>query len=216
MDSNNHGLDFTGQTPNGLYSLTEVGVTPIFHSMPGKYAFGYVSWRMPDTQRSGSSYKSRYDFYFQCDQMLYRAPASVEKKMASLDWIYSDSDIDHETSHLNNQGLFWFSWLNFAPSYNNKMPLYYQTGTAYKGLIPNRELDQIILGIGYGNYNGYQTSNQGGNSTYTYEGVFEADYRVQVTPWAYLQPYLQYIIHPGGTASTPNATVVGLNTAISF
>ena len=43
---------------------------------------------------------------------------------------------------LNEQGLYFFSLINFAPKYNNPLPFYFQTGLVYKGIIPGRDQDQ--------------------------------------------------------------------------
>jgi porin len=57
-----------------------------------------------------------------------------------------------------------------------------------------------------------------------YEAVIEVTYQAQVTQWLAVQPFFQYIIHPGGNAADPNdpgsaignATVFGLRTAVTF
>ena len=48
------------------------------------------------------------------------------------------------------------------------------------------------------------------------EGVLEFSYRIQVNKWAYVQPDLQYIIRPGGTGLTQNATVLGFQLGVTF
>ncbi|MFG0290635.1 MAG: carbohydrate porin [Rhodopirellula sp. JB044] len=40
------------------------------------------------------------------------------------------------------------------------------------------------------------------------EWVYELEHRVQVSPAFYLQPAIQYIVHPGGTGNMPNSTVM--------
>jgi len=53
---------------------------------------------------------------------------------------------------LNDQGLRWLSFFNFAPSYNNAMPFYFHTGLIYKGLIPGRDQDQTGVAFALGNH----------------------------------------------------------------
>jgi porin len=48
----------------------------------------------------------------------------------------------------------------------------------------------------------------------TYEAVLEFDYRLQVTKFAYVQPFLQYLIRPNGTGLVENATVLGLQMGV--
>ena len=55
-----------------------------------------------------------------------------------------------------------------------------------------------------------------------YEAVVEATYQATVARWLSVQPFFQYIFHPGGNALDPdnpnvaikNATVVGLRIAL--
>ena len=42
------------------------------------------------------------------------------------------------------------------------------------------------------------------------------DYRFQVNRWAYIQPFIQYLIRPGGTDSVANATAIGVHMAVQF
>jgi carbohydrate-selective porin OprB len=49
----------------------------------------------------------------------------------------------------------------------------------------------------------------------SWETVLEINHRVNLTPWLYLTPDLQYIFNPGG-GGIPDALVVGLETAITF
>ena len=47
-----------------------------------------------------------------------------------------------------------------------------------------------------------------------YELALETFYQWQLTPWAFLQPDVQYIVHPGG--AYPNALVGALRLQINF
>jgi porin len=55
-----------------------------------------------------------------------------------------------------------------------------------------------------------------GGASYMSQSNLEATYRIQVTPWWYVQPDFQYIINPGATSSIKNAVVLGLSTSIAF
>jgi porin len=48
------------------------------------------------------------------------------------------------------------------------------------------------------------------------EIALEWTYRAVLMPWLALQPDFQYIIHPGGLISRPNAVVIGLRSEIGF
>ncbi len=43
----------------------------------------------------------------------------------------------------------------------------------------------------------------------TYELVFEWNYKIQITKFAFVQPDIQWVIKPGGTGNIPNTLVLG-------
>ena len=79
------------------------------------------------------------------------------------------------------------------PSDNNPLPFYFHTGLVYKGLIPQRDQDQIGVAFAYGNYSYYKqiADESRGRTAQIYEAVLEFDYRVQVNKWFYAQPVIQ-------------------------
>lgn len=203
----NHGLFFAGYGPepdeNGLYFLAETGVTPAIgpDKLPGKYAFGTIYWGLQNRTFGGGYNDQKYTFYWQADQMLFRESSGGGKSSPS------------------KQGLYAFTFFNYAPEYNNAMPFYFHLGMVYKGLIPTRDTDQLGAAFGYGNYSYDKivAENEAGNSVHqTYEAVMEIDYRFQVTRFAYVQPFWQYIIHPGGAGLTSNANILGLHFGVTF
>lgn len=244
-ESSNHGLYFAGNPGNnGLYFLAEAGVTPkIGHSqLPGKYAFGSIYWGEKNNSFSGGSNDGRVAFYWQTDQMIFREPeAEVEilvgKGHSGRESVAVSTDTaphEHEpltdreygpmlgpkkTRNDGTQGLYGFTFFNFAPAYNNSMPFYFQTGAVYKGLIPGRDFDQLGAVFGFGNYSNdkIQAENAAGIDVHqTYEAVVEVDYRIQLNRWAYVQPFWQYIIRPNGTGQTGNLNIFGLQMAVNF
>ena len=50
----------------------------------------------------------------------------------------------------------------------------------------------------------------------TYERVLEFDYRIEVNKWAFVQPFLQYLIYPSGTGLVQNYTLLGLHLGVEF
>lgn len=201
---NNHGLYFAGYGPdpslNGLYALGEVGITPKFGSakLPGKYAFGAIYWGLENEGFCGGQYDQKFTFYWQADQMLFREPGQDEK---------------------GKQGLSAFTFFNFAPAYDNLMPFYFHAGLVYQGLIPGRDTDQLGVAFGHGLYSEekiHADNAAGRNVHQTSEAVLEADYRLQVTRFAYVQPFWQYVIRPGGTGLTTNANIFGLHFGVIF
>lgn len=228
-NQNNHGLFFAGAQPpnrNGLFWLTETGFTPKIgpSKLPGRYAAGFMYWGLENESYFGTPYDQKLLFYWQADQMLYREPSpeapaplakgpSDGKSMAG-----AKEAVTPGKPKLNDQGLYFFSLINFSPKYNNPEPFYFQTGLIYKGLIPSRDQDQLGVAMAYGNYSYYKqlADAADGRPVQTYEAVIEFDYRVQVTKWAYVQPVVQYLIRPNGTGLVPNATVIGMQLGVTF
>ena len=208
--SSNNGLMFQGYTPdpsqNGFFFMGESGFTPKIgpDKLAGRYAFGTYFYE-EDNPQFGTS---KYGFYWQADQMLYREPSGGEK--------------------LSDQGLSLFSLATFAPNgYNNNYPFYFQSGLVYEGLIPSRDRDQLMFGIAFGQYSDKvqdaarnnknkktkksQPLPVPGNTTF-----LEAGYRIKVSGWSYVQPFVQYIVQPNGTTAVANATILGLFIGTEF
>ena len=87
------------------------------------------------------------------------------------------------------------------------MPLFLNIGLVYTGVFDVRPKDQLALGGIYGRFGQDAIEFQGAN--FGYEVVIELTYRFNFTNWFFLQPDLQYIIHPFGGS----AQLAGTNTA---
>ena len=59
---------------------------------------------------------------------------------------------DNETQTLGSRSLFLQPVYLLAPKYNNILPFYFHTGLVYKGLIPTRDNDQLMVAFGFGQY----------------------------------------------------------------
>jgi porin len=228
----NHGLFFAGAQPpdrNGIFWLTETGFTPKIgpSKLPGRYAAGLIYWGVENTSFFGQPYDQKLLFYWQADQQLYREPSPEAAPALVIppadgksvaDGKNIQETVKSSKPKLNEQGLYFFSLINFAPKYNNALPFYFQTGLVYKGLIPGRDQDQLGVAFAYGNYSYYKqiADEQRGRTTQVYEAVLEFDYRIQVNKWFYAQPVLQYIIRPNGTGLVENATVLGFQLGLIF
>jgi len=230
LATGNHGLYFEGARPasrNGLYFIGETGVTPKLGEakLPGKYAFGGIYFGLDNRSFFGTPYQGRYAFYWQADQMVYREPPPTEAPVYAKSKSAQKSVLkevkaltEPPTPTLSDQGLYFFSFFNYAPKYNNRMPFYFHTGLVYKGLIPGRDQDQTGIAFGYGNYSYYKqlADRSAGRPTQSYEAVLEFDYRIQATDFVYVQPYIQYLIRPNGTGLTENATILGFEMGVDF
>lgn len=189
-DSDNNGLMFRGiDGENGLFALGEAGVTPRIgpSKLPGRYAFGGYYYG-EDNKEYGTS---KYGFYWQADQMVFREPSSNADK-------------------LSEQGLRLFSLFVATPAYNNRYPFYFQSGLVYEGLVPTRDKDQLMAGIAFGQYSG---DTQPGRTSTT---LLEAGYRVKINGWAFVQPFAQIFAQPNGTDRIANACILGLFMGVDF
>lgn len=219
-DPLNHALSFQGYASdpslNGVYSLNEIGLRPEFgpEKLPGKYAAGVIYWGVERKGFDGVPYDGNWQFYWQLDQQLFR-----EKPIAPRDQPLSRGK---QTSSVkpkaDEQGLYWFSTLNFAPPANNQMQFYALGGLIYKGLIPGRDKDQAGLALAYGNYSFEAAKVDRAKETdpRNYTAVLEFDYRIQVNRFAYVQPLIQYIMNPGARGNVPNDLLLGVHFGINF
>jgi len=234
----NHGLAMAGYGPdssrNGLMAVAETGWTPKFgeSKLEGKYAVGGYYFGVDTVSTNGTQVDGQYGFYFQADQMLYRepspepaplakGPSDGKSVVAKTDGKSFKQPVPTEKPKLSDQGLSMFNLITFAPKYvaANRVPFYFQTGFTYKGLIPTRDRDIAMVAIGYGsyNYNNIQNLQDAGVVNQpNYTAVIEGGYRVQINTWAYVQPFVQYLIQPNGTGAVSNATVLGFTTAVLF
>lgn len=91
-------------------------------------------------------------------------------------------------------------------------------GLTYQGLIPRRENDTVGVAVAYGKLSrgAVQALSEDGARDPGYEIGLEATYQVQVTPWFDVQPNVQTIIRPGGTADFGNALVLGVRSILEF
>ena len=205
----------------GAYNLNPAGADG---KMPGTYKFGgwYNSRRFAslsmasngqplaaDPEATPQSFKGNYSLYASFDQAIWR-----------------DTNTD-------DQGPNVFGSVHYSPqSDRNQVNWFVEGGLSYKGLVDGRPLDQTAIGIGYMNMGRsyvnnvkYQNSYQNANQPIpSFETFIEFDYQAVVSPWLAIQPFMVYVINPGGRAPQPqnsqlpinNALVFGVRTNISF
>lgn len=197
---------------NGIYSryntpfnITEVEARTKIKNMPGRYLAG--AWEISDSSGLGvgaglnddgttyyNNFNRNYGAYFAFEQMVYK-----EKKN-------DDNDM---------QGLVVFGQAGASPDNKNDMSKYVAGGLHYKGLLKNRDNDLTGIAVASGFFAprlgdvGADYGNRIGSET-----VLEAFYRVQISPWFYLQPDVQFIMNPGGMYD--NSVAVGLRSVITF
>jgi len=123
------------------------------------------------------------------------------------------------------QGMNVFLRVAGLPKNRSAVDLVVDAGIAYTGLLPGRDTDVTSFGVIYDrvssevarteeadrDINGAQIG-----SLSDYEMVLEFTYQAWINRWCYVQPDLQYILHPGGSATVDNAFVVGIRVGLSF
>jgi porin len=101
---------------------------------------------------------------------------------------------------------------------------YCDGGMTLNGLIPGRSNDLLGVATAYGNIGsglrGFVEDENSFNGTNLpvpdFEQNIELTYAAQIAPWWSVQPDLQIVMHPGGSAAIPNAVVLGCRTVITF
>lgn len=218
--TNNSGLNFT-KSSRGPEIIGEIGFTPKIgaEKLAGKYALGSVYWGVDNfSYVSGEHHEGRYNIYFQADQQLYREP-SPEEPVLVPDGKSSKEPVSTAPKKLSDQGLYLFNIFVFADEENNLAPFYFHTGFTYKGLIPQRDDDRVGLAFGYASYSDDKTEAEkaaGKTIHQQYEAVVEGIYRYQINKWFFIQPFVQYVIRPGGTGETNDALILGAQSMINF
>jgi porin len=124
----------------------------------------------------------------------------------------------------SNRGFGVFGSVTGAPdSRIQQLPLFFTAGVSARGLFDARPRDAASLAVASGYFseelqqaqqNGQLPGPPGGED---YESVIEVTYRFAFLKSAFfIQPDLQYIIHPGGTSHVANALVLGAQFGINF
>jgi porin len=104
----------------------------------------------------------------------------------------------------------WLGLSRTGESANNPSPLFVGAGWLSQGAIPGRPLDVLALGLGRTSLN--RTVNPGLNP----ESLLELNYSAVINSTLTLQPFLQWVINPGGTGTTPNILALGLELQLQF
>ncbi len=153
--------------------------------------------------QDGQDKKSgNYGFYLQAQQMIYRYGGP-------------GSDV----------GLTpWFTVAYNPEQQINQLPLLVMVGAAYHGLLPHRSDDSAGIAFYYGKLNpgspvalvSAVTAAATASASNSIEKVLELDYTAWATPWLAVTPDLQYVFNPGGSSSSRNAAVVGIQFQVLF
>lgn len=196
--NNKHGTFFSFRDRDGALAFFEVGylvnpaaskgsVTAEPPDLAGSYKLGgfYDSGRFEDGLGRATK-RGNEGFYFLAEQEVWHPEGRAGRSLA------------------------FFGRAGFAPNDRNLVPVYFDTGFNFQGVLASRANDTLGLGFSY-----TQLSDElvaGGGD----EEVVELTYRVVLGDHIFLQPDLQFIIHPGATDSVATAVVAGLRLNLSY
>jgi porin len=166
-----------GDPNGGTWGFSDTGATFAIaelehtHKLFGKLpgVFDAGVSRLSAIDLPGEFVHEQYTIYCDFEQAIYREDPSDEK---------------------NEQGLACFArYGTVFPKTDVEFKDYFGAGLVRKGLIRSRDEDLIGAGVNYLRHN------LGGTGTETATEVF---YKAHVTPWATVQPTLQFISSPSG------------------
>lgn len=216
-----HGMDFSLRLDRGILFLQEFRYLSNQEEgdtgLPGNYKLGlyYHTGKFDDLYKdaNGNSYivsglpqnqaHGNYGLYLHLDQLVYREDTLEGAKI---------------------QGLLPFLVFTLAPDYNSKFPIFVDGGLLYRGLVPGRDEDVSMFGFAYGKWsNALESSqrddrdtNSSGLDPQEYELMFELSYKMQLRPWFFVQPDIQWIVNPGGRGDIDDALVTGTRIGFVF
>jgi len=192
-------LPWGGEVATSSSSSSKDGKTVTSYTaatFPGEYRFGvyYSNFDYQNFDGSGVT-RDNFGFYWFGQQQIWQeSPGSV-------------------------QGITIFSTFTLSPQQRiAQYPFTLGNGLSWVGLIPGRDRDIALLGSFFGTISPKFATAQAetGQGYPTQEWALEASYRIQFTPWLYIQPDMQWIIRPGGTGDIPNALILGGEIGITF
>ena len=165
-----------------------------------------------------------------------RDPASsgVPRRIRGNSGIYASLDqLAYREPGTRDQGLGVFLRVAGSPSATSQIDFYADGGVTYKGLLPGRVNDTLGLGLAYAHVSSAARGLDRDQGLFgpvpqpvrSSEAVAEVSYQGEVVPGLTVQPFLQYILRPGGHVANPrdpggaairNATVLGLRAALRY
>ena len=96
----------------------------------------------------------------------------------------------------------------------NQVPLFLQGGLLVQGVLQNRPLDLLILGLSRSSLSPYARTDDGKRQSF--EGMVELGYLLKITENLRLQPGAQWIINPGGAGQYPSVLAPSVQASISW
>jgi porin len=205
-ENNTHGTDFNINGGDGALVALEasylVNQSPNDRGLIGTYRVGtfiqqgdYTSWESQAANALDPNqplrYGTNYMVYGVADQELFKNGQNTVEAFARAGW---------------------------ASSRFSMVSNYIEGGFNFTGFVPNRLFDVAGIAVARSGISKQYSASQveQGGPRSSSETIIEATYKVQVTPWASVQPDLQYVINPSGVDGSRNAFVYGIRATIAF
>ncbi len=222
-DINKHGLYFSFDMDKGCLALGQITYkhhqSKEENGLPGSATFGsyYESSKFPELADATKSHRGNYGLYFIFDQMLlsgdwpdFEGPQHLSSKATYADKAKHPYHRQTVVSKDRPAGLTLWGGAYFAPRESINTQIYQLAGgLLYQGFFPSRAHDVTAFGVILGKFSD-QLAGQGT------ETVLELNHRLQVGPWFYITPDIQYIIKPNGQSNISDALVLGLEISANF
>ncbi len=173
-DNKFHGFNFSFHSNNGVMLITELDLLNnknlcfISCKLPGRYTAGFMYFTGRDQQNfiTNQPVKGNYGFYYQLEQKWYQPGLNALR------------------------GLSTFFVMELFPKQYNRIPLFFDTGIVYRGLIARRPQDFITLAYAYGKFSQTLITSQriANLPIQNFEANVELSYRFYARPWFFIQP----------------------------
>ncbi len=109
-----------------------------------------------------------------------------------------------------DEGLTPWATVSYVPKERTaRVPLFLAAGVVHQGLLPARPDDRAAFAVYFGRFS---RDIEGATS----QTSLEVNYAVQITPWLYVTPDVQYVFNPGGRNDIDNAAVFGGEIGLVF
>jgi porin len=200
-----HGVDFSIRGP--LFAIGEVG----FRWNYGKQAKGLARNIKAGVYWNGGRFDVLRGSQIQTVHGIYGLYVLGDQVVAR----WGDSG---QNRHLGVFGAFLAS----PDRHLDMAPYFFDTGLVAYGALARRPKDFVAVGVAYGSYTAAFPPLELGPLPGTpvtmrdFESTVEWTYGCRIRPGLVVQPSVQYLIHPKGTGSIPNALAIGLNLVVNF
>ena len=207
---NDHGVDFDFGD-NGALLISEVGYQPQkgFFGLPGRYSIGafHHTGDFPHVavdSGGGNLFLTN----------------GIPREMSEQNGYYLIFEqMFHRTNPETNREINGFLTAVVSPDEEKSpVPYFFNSGVIYQGLLPSRPNDQAAVGM-YTAWFGsdLRDAQQAGDvPSQTYEAAVELNYQVQMTPYSYIRPNIQYVVNPNGLSEVDDALVLGFELGITL